>query len=212
MKTSISTPLRLYLIRHGETEWSLDHRHTGRTDIPLTANGESEARELGKHLRDIQFSHILTSPLKRAQQTCALVGLDQVPEIEPDLVEWDYGDYEGKQSVNIRKERPDWNIFRDGCPHGEMPIQISDRADRLLARLRSLDGNIALFSHGQFGGVLAVRWIGLTVDEAEHFPLGTASISIFAFDPHHPTVPVIALWNAFHEILNCQKLKISANK
>ena len=212
MKTSIPTALRLYLIRHGETDWSLDRRHTGRTDIPLTANGESEARELGKHLRDIQFSHVLTSPLKRAQQTCALVGLDQVPEIEPDLVEWDYGDYEGKQSVNIRKERPDWNIFRDGCPHGEMPTQTSDRADRLIARLRTLDGNIALFSHGQFSGVLAARWIGLTVLEAQHFPLGTASISIFAFDPHHPTVPVIALWNAFHEILNCQKLKISANK
>ncbi|MHC5611809.1 MAG: histidine phosphatase family protein [Nostoc sp.] len=207
MKTSIPTPLRLYLIRHGETEWSLDRRHTGCTDIPLTANGESEARELGKHLRDIQFSHVLTSSLKRAQQTCALVGLDQVPEIEPDLVEWDYGDYEGQKSVDIRKERPDWTIFRDGCPHGEMPTQISDRADRLIARLRSLDGNIALFSHGQFGGVLAARWIGLTVDEAQHFPLGTASISIFAFDPHHPDVSVIALWNAAsHEIFNKDSL------
>ena len=206
MKRSIPTPLRLYLIRHGETEWSLDRRHTGRTDIPLTANGEDKARELGKHLRDIQFSHVLTSPLKRAQQTCALVGLAQVPQIEPDLVEWDYGDYEGKQSVDIRKQRPDWTIFRDGCPHGEMPTQISARADQLIARLRMLDGNIALFSHGQFGGVLAARWIWLTVVEAQHFPLGTASFSIFAFDSHHPTVPVIALWNATHEILNCQKL------
>jgi len=196
MNTSLPTPLRLYLIRHGETEWSLDRRHTGRTDIPLTTNGESEARELGQHLRDIQFAHVLTSPLKRAQQTCALVGLDQVPAMEPDLVEWDYGDYEGKQSVNIRQERPDWNVFRDGCPHGEMPTQIADRADRLLARLRTLKGNIALFSHGQFGGVLAARWIGLAVIEAQHFPLGTASISIFAFDSHHPTVPTIALWNA----------------
>ena len=196
MKTSIPTPLSLYLIRHGETEWSLDRRHTGLTDIPLTTNGESEARELGKHLRDIQFSHVLTSPLKRAQQTCALVGLDQVQEIERDLVEWDYGDYEGKQSVNIRKERPDWNVFRDGCPHGETPTQISDRADRLIARLRTLDGNIALFSHGQFGGVLATRWIGLAVDAAQHFPLDTASISIFSFDSHHPTVSIIALWNA----------------
>ncbi|WP_373536209.1 histidine phosphatase family protein [Microcoleus sp.] len=206
MKTSISMPLSLYLIRHGETEWALTGQHTGRTDIPLTANGESEAAELGKHLRDIQFSRVLTSPLKRAQQTCALVGLDRVPEIEPDLAEWDYGDYEGKQSVNIRQERPDWNVFRDGCPHGEMPGQVCDRADRLLARLRNLEGNIALFSHGQFGGVLATRWIGLAVNEAQHFPLGTASISIFAFDSHHPTVPVIALWNVSHEILNCQKL------
>ena len=207
MKTNIPTPLRLYLIRHGETEWSLNRRHTGLTDIPLTANGESESGELGKHLRAIPFSHVLTSPLQRAQQTCALVGLNQVPEIEPDLVEWDYGDYEGKQSVNIRKERPDWNIFRDGCPQGEMPIQISDRADRLIARLRTLEGNIALFSHGHFGGVLATRWIGLAVDEAQHFPLGTASISILAFDSHHPTVPIIALWNATSpEIFNKDSL------
>lgn len=196
MKTSIPTPLRLYLIRHGETEWSLSGRHTGRTDLPLTQNGEDEARILGKHLRDIQFSHVLTSPLQRARQTSALVGLDRNPKIEPDLVEWDYGDYEGRRSVDIRKERPDWNVFRDGCPHGEMPTQIADRADRLFARLRTLEGNIALFSHGQFGGVLAARWIGLTVIEAQHFPLGTVSIGIFAFDPHHPTVPTIALWNA----------------
>ena len=195
MNTNLSTPLHLYLIRHGETEWALTGQHTGRTDIPLTQNGENEARELGKYLRDIQFSQVLTSPLKRARQTCDLVGLDHVPEIEPDLDEWAYGDYEGKRAVNIRQERPDWNVFRDGCPNGEMPGQICDRADRLLDRLRTLKGNIALFSHGQFGGVLATRWIGLTVNEAQHFHLDTASISIFAFDSHHPTVPVIALWN-----------------
>ena len=196
MNTPLSTPLRLYLIRHGETEWSLDLRHTGLTDLPLTQNGEDEARALGQHLRDIRFAHVLTSPLQRARKTCALVGLDQAPESEPDLTEWDYGDYEGKRSVDIRQERPDWTIFRDGCPHGEMPGQIAERADRLIARLRTLEGNIALFSHGQFGGVLAARWIGLTVIEAQHFPLGTASISLFAFDPHHPEVPTIALWNA----------------
>ena len=196
MNTPLSPPLRLYLIRHGETEWALTGQHTGLTDIPLTHNGEDEARTLGKHLRDIQFPHVFTSPLQRARQTCALVGLDQAPEIEPDLAEWDYGDYEGKRSVDIRQGRPGWNVFRDGCPHGEMPGQIGDRADRLIARLRTLEGNIALFSHGQFGGVLAARWIGLTVIEAQHFPLGTASIGIFAFDPHHPEVPTIALWNA----------------
>jgi probable phosphoglycerate mutase len=194
---------RLYLIRHGETEWALSGRHTGRTDIPLTANGEQEARELGKHLRNIQFAHVLTSPLQRARQTCELVGLDNVPDIEPDLAEWDYGDYEGKRSVDIRKGWPDWNVFRDGCPHGEMPAQIFARADRLLARLRTLSGKVALFSHGQFGGVLAARWIGLPLTEAQHFPLGTASLSIFAFNPHHPEVPVIALWNdVFQDIFN----------
>jgi probable phosphoglycerate mutase len=172
----------------------------------LTQNGEDEARELGKHLKDIRFAQVMTSPLQRAQQTYALVGLDQAPEIEPDLTEWDYGDYEGKRSVDIRKERPDWTIFRDGCPHGEMPAQISARADRLFARLCKLDGNIALFSHGQIGAVLAARWIGLTVVEAQHFPLGTASVSVFTFDSHHPTVPVIALWNASaHDPGNSQK-------
>jgi len=202
MSTDRLAPLRLYLIRHGETEWALSGRHTGCTDIPLTPNGEDEARELGKHLRDIRFAQVMTSPLQRAQQTCALVGLNQAPEIEPDLTEWDYGDYEGKRSVDIRKERPDWTIFRDGCPQGEMPAQISARADRLLARLCKLDGNIALFSHGQFGGVLATRWIELAVIEAQHFPLGTASVSIFTFDSHHPTVPVIALWNTAPHSLN----------
>ena len=202
MNTSLSTLLRLYLIRHGETEWALSGQHTGLTDVPLTQNGEDEARKLGKHLRDIQFAQVLTSPLQRAHQTCVLVGLEPVPEIEPDLAEWDYGDYEGKRSVDIRKERPDWNVFRDGCPHGERPAQISARADRLIARLCKLDGNIALFSHGQFGGVLAVRWIGLAVVEAQHFPLGTASVSVFTFASHHPTVPVIALWNATAHNIN----------
>ncbi len=203
IETNICVPLQLYLIRHGETEWALSGRHTGRTDIPLTANGENEAWELGKHLRDIQFTHVLTSPLKRARQTCELIGLYQVKEIVPDLAEWDYGDYEGKKSADIREKRPDWYIFRDGCPRGEMPEQISERADRLIARLRTLDGRVALFSHGQFGGVLAARWIGLPLAEARHFPLKTASLSIFTFNPQHPEVPVIALWNAAsHDIFN----------
>ena len=196
MKANKSGTLRLYLIRHGETGWSRSGRHTGRTDIPLTPNGEDEARELGKHLRDISFAQVLTSPLRRAVQTCSLSGLDKNPEIEPDLAEWDYGDYEGQRSVDILEARPDWNVYRDGCPGGEMPAQVSARADRLISRLLKLDGNIALFAHGQFGSVLAARWIGLAVAEAEHFMLGTASLSILAFDPHHAGVPVIALWNA----------------
>ncbi len=191
-----SAALHLYLIRHGETEWALSGQHTGRTDLPLTEHGEDEARELGTHLRDIEFAQVFTSPLKRARQTCELVGLNPEPEIEPDLAEWDCGDYEGKLSVEIRERRPDWNILRDGCPNGEMPAGISDRADRLIERLRTLRGNIALFSHGQFGGVLAARWIGLPVVEARHFPLNTAALGILAFDPRHPEVSVIELWNA----------------
>jgi probable phosphoglycerate mutase len=195
-------PLHLYLIRHGETTWSLTHQHTGRTDIPLTEHGEEEARQLGKRLSGTRFAHAFSSPSRRAQRTCALVGLGKDAEIQADLAEWNYGDYEGGCTADIRKGRPDWNIFRDGCPGGEMPGQVSDRADRLIANLRKLDGKVALFSHGQFGCVLAARWIGLPVIDGPHFVLGTASLSVFGYDPDHPTVPVISLWNAFsHEML-----------
>jgi len=187
--------LRLYTIRHGETEWSLSGQHTGRTDISLTAQGEDEARQLEPYLRGIRFSAVMTSPRRRARRTCTLAGLEAGAAIEPDLSEWDYGDYEGERSADIRKARPDWNIFRHGCPGGESPEEISDRADRLIARLRPLKGNIALFSHGHFGLVLAARWIGLAVVEGQHFSLSTGSLSVLSTDPRHPEVPVLALWN-----------------
>jgi broad specificity phosphatase PhoE len=200
MTTSLPMPLRLYLVRHGETEWSLSGQYTGRTDIPLTAHGEDAAREVGQRLRSFPFAHVLTSPLQRAQQTCALAGLAPPPEIEPDLAEWDNGDDEGGTPTDILESRPGWNLFRDGSPHGETPTQISNRADRLIARLRLLDGNIALFSHGHFGRVLAARWIGLSVEQAQHFLLGTASLSVLCFGHDHADQPVIALWNsATHE-------------
>ncbi len=187
---------RLWFIRHGETAWSLSGQHTGRTDIPLTAHGETEARELEHQLREIRFSHVLTSPRQRAARTCELAGLGRAAEIEPDLAEWDYGDYEGQLSADIRKGRPGWDIFRDGCPHGETPMQIAGRADRLIDRLGALTGNVALFSHGQFGVVLAARWIGLAVVHGQNFSLGPASLSILSHTPHHPKVRVIELWNA----------------
>lgn len=189
-------PLRLYLVRHGETEWSLSGQHTGRTDIPLTERGEDGARELGQRLRDIPFARVLTSPRQRARRTCELAGLGPMAEIEPDLAEWNYGDYEGQRTADILQARPGWNIFRDGCPRGETPAQISERADSVLAPLRVLDVNVALFSHGHFGRVLAARWIGLPVIEGQHFLLGTASLSILGHELSHPEVPVIALWNA----------------
>jgi broad specificity phosphatase PhoE len=185
--------LSLSLIRHGETEWSISGRHTSRTDIPLTERGEENARNLGAHLRSVTYLRVFTSPRQRARQTCRLTGLTPPAEIEPDLAEWDYGDYEGLRSVDIRETRPGWNLFRDGCPHGETPAQISDRADRLIARLRALDGNVALFSHGHFGCVLAARWIGLPVIEGQHFALSTASLSMLGWES--PEVPVITLWN-----------------
>ena len=188
--------LSLYLVRHGQTEWSLSGQHTGRTDIPLTARGEDEARALVPWLRHVQFGLVLTSPRQRARRTCELVGLGREADVEPDLAEWDYGDYEGKRSSDIRQERPDWNVFHDGCPHGEMPAQVSDRADRLIARLYAMNGNVALFSHGEFGRALAARWIGLPVIEGQHFLLGTASLNILSYNPAHPEVRVMALWNA----------------
>lgn len=197
MSTSISqpTPLRLYLIRHGETAWALSGRHTGRTDIALTAHGEDQARELTQRLHGIEFAHVLSSPLHRARQTCELAGMAAAAAIDPDLAEWDYGDYEGQRSVDIRQQRAGWNVFRDGCPNGEMPAQVAERADRLIARLRALDGNIALFSHGQFGCVFAARWIGLPITDAQYFAFDAAALSILGHDPHHPEVAVIDLWN-----------------
>jgi broad specificity phosphatase PhoE len=193
--------LSLYLIRHGQTKWSLSGQHTGRTDIPLTARGEDEARELRPWLMHIQFARVFTSPRQRARRTCELVGLGSQAELEPDLAEWGYGDYEGKLSSDIRKARPDWNVFRDGCPGGEMPAQVVARADRLITHLCTMTGNIALFSHGQFGVSLAARWIGLPVVEAQHFWLGTASLNILGYNPAHPEVKVILLWNATPALL-----------
>jgi probable phosphoglycerate mutase len=187
---------RIYLIRHGETEWSLSGQHTGSTDIPLIARGEDAARNLGLRLREIPFARVLTSPRLRARRTCELAGLGPVAEIEPDLAEWDYGDYEGLLSAEILKGRPDWNIYRDGCPDGESPGQISARADRLIVRLRRLVGNVALFSHGHFGRVLAARWIGLPLGEAQRFQLDTASLGILSYERDRVESPVIALWNA----------------
>lgn len=207
MDETISTPLHLYLIRHGETEWAISGRHTGSSDIPLTANGENEARELGKHIRDIPFAHVLSSPLKRARRTCELVGLDQAPEIEADLAEWAFGDFEGLRLAEIQKIHPGWDVLADGCPNGEMPEQILERTDRLIARLRQLKGNIALFSHGKFGGILAARWIGLPITESSHFPLGTASLSMLGYDHHHPELSVIDLWNVVgHKSLGALKI------
>jgi probable phosphoglycerate mutase len=193
--------LSLYLVRHGETEWSLSGQHTGRTDIPFTAHGEDQARELVPWFRDIHFARVFTSPRQRARRTCALAGLGALAEIEPDLQEWDYGEYEGKLSSDIRKQRPGWNAFQDGCPGGETPAQIATRADRLIAYLCTMEGKVALFSHGEFGLALAARWIGLPVIDAEHFLLGTASLDILSYNPAHPELRVIALWNASPAIL-----------
>ena len=186
---------KIYFIRHGETAWSLSGQHTGSTDIPLTAAGELAARALGPKLAAVKFDAVLTSPRLRARRTCELAGLAGA-EIENDLAEWDYGDYEGLRSAEIHQARPEWNIYFDGCPNGESPAQMSARADRLIARLKTMSGNVAVFSHGHFGRVLAARWIGLPLAEARHFGLSTAALNILGYESNAHPVPAILLWNA----------------
>ena len=195
-ETNPAAPLRLYLFRHGETAWSLSGQYTGRTDISLTPRGEDAARALGTRIRDIPFARVLTSPLQRARQTCELARLATPPEVEPELTEWDHGDDEGRFPADVLKAQPGWNLFRDGAPHGETPGQVAERADRVLARLRMMTGNIALFSHGHFGRVLAARWIGLDVGHAQHLLLDTASVSVLCYDHDLRDAPAIALWNS----------------
>ncbi len=196
----MTAPLQVYFIRHGETAWSISGQHTGRTDLPLTSHGEAMARSLATTLRGIDFSLVLTSPRLRARATCSLAGLgifgSRVAQIDPDLAEWDYGDYEGLRTAEIRQRHLDWDVWRDGCPGGEMPADASDRADHLIARLCKLSGPVALFSHGQFGRVLAARWIGLPVTQGKHFTIDPATVGILGFEPDHPRRRVIALWNA----------------
>jgi len=188
--------LRIFFMRHGETEWSLSGKHSGRADIPLTENGEVQARELGARIRRFKFEHVLTSPLQRAKRTCELAGFSQHSKVDADLLEWDNGDYESRTHDEINAVRPGWNLFRDGCPNGEMPEQISVRADRLIGRLIKLDGNVALFSHSHLGRVLAARWIGLSVEYAQHLLLNTASLSILCYEHDRADHRAIELWNS----------------
>ena len=181
-------------MRHGETAWSLTGQHTGKTDLPLTAHGEAEARALGVLLRGVTFDHLFTSPRQRARRTAELTGHPNAT-LEPDLAEWDYGDYDGQTMEEIRARRPEWDIYTDGCPGGESPEQITARADRLIARWSALSGRVAAFSHGHFGRVLAVRWIGLPLGMARHFAISTASYGILDRDPGRDHRPRIVQWN-----------------
>jgi broad specificity phosphatase PhoE len=184
----------IYLARHGETAWSLSGQHTGRTDLPLTERGERNARALGERLRGMIFGKVFTSPLQRAMRTCKLAGFGAVAEIDPDLVEWDYGQYEGRRTAEIHAERPDWQLFRDGCPGGESPDQIGARADRVVGRLRAIKGDVLVFSSGHFLRVLAARWLGLDASAGRYLLLSTASLSALGYE-HNLTEPAIRLWN-----------------
>ena len=183
-----------WLVRHGETEWSLAGRHTGLTDLPLTARGEETARELAGRLRGVSAARVYTSPLRRAARTCMLAGFGDVAETDHDLVEWDYGEYEGLTSRDIRARQPGWMLFRDGCAGGETLAGVAARADRVVQRLRGGDGNALVFSSGHFLRVLAARWLGEDASAGRHFVLGTAAVCALGYD-HDRTEPVIRLWN-----------------
>jgi probable phosphoglycerate mutase len=189
----------IYLARHGETAWSLSGQHTGRTDLPLTEGGERNARALGARLRGLVFAKTFTSPLQRAVRTCELAGFGNGAERDPDLMEWDYGQYEGRRTAEILEERPDWQLFRDGCPGGESPAAIGARADRVVSRVRAVRGNVLLFSSAHILRVLAARWLGLEPAGGRYFVLGTAALCILGYE-HNLAEPAIRLWNDTHHL------------
>src|SRR5262245_56729055 len=190
----------VYLARHGETAWTLTGQHTGRTDIPLTARGEWQARSLAQRLSEAMFARVLTSPLARALRTCELAGFGSQAETDADVQEWDYGQYEGRRTADIRQERPGWDLFRDGCPGGESVAAVGTRADRMIAQLRAVDGHVLLFSHGHFLRVLAARWLGLSAGDARYFVLSTAALSILGYE-HTRDEPALRLWNDVRHVV-----------
>jgi broad specificity phosphatase PhoE len=190
---------KVYLARHGETAWSATGQHTGHTDLPLTERGEQCARAVGGRLKGLTFSHIFVSPLQRARRTCELAGFGAQALVEPDLAEWNYGAYEGRRTADIRQERPDWQLFRDGCPGGETLAEVGARADRVIARLRALDGDALLFAHGHILRVLAARWLGLEPGAARYFLLSTAAVCVLSYE-HNQSEPAIQLWNDVHHV------------
>jgi len=184
----------VYLARHGETRWSLTGQHTGLTDLPLTARGECNAQSLGKRLEGLAFALVLTSPLQRARRTCELAGFSAKAEVDPNLVEWNYGEYEGLTTVEIRAKNPRWSLFQDGCPAGESPDQVGTRADHSINRLRATPGDVLIFSSGHFLRVLAARWLGLEPAAGRFFMLRTASVSALGYE-QRLSQPVIQFWD-----------------
>jgi len=189
----------VYLARHGETAWSLARRHTGLTDVPLTDRGQRDASLLGERLRAMTFAAVYTSPLQRAVRTCELAGFGAIAHRDADLVEWNYGDYEGLRTSEIVAMRPGWTIFRDGCPGGESAADVGVRADRVIARLRACAGNVLVFSSAHILRVLAARWLGLPPGEGRYLQLSTASLSALGYE-HNALEPVIRLWNDDHHL------------
>jgi probable phosphoglycerate mutase len=184
----------VYLARHGETAWSLSGQHTGLTDLPLTERGELNARKLGDRLRGLKFAQVFTSPLQRAFRTCELAGFGAEAKVDHDLVEWNYGFYEGRRTPEILKDHPGWQLFRDGCPGGEAPADVGARADRVIARARATAGNVLIFSSGHILRVIGARWLGLPPGGGRYFLLGTASLSALGYE-HDASEPVFRFWD-----------------
>ena len=184
----------IYLARHGETAWSISGQHTGLTDLPLTDRGERNATRLGERLKGMSFAKVFTSPLQRASLTCKLAGFGTSAEVDPDLVEWNYGNFEGLKTSEIYADHPNWQLFRDGCPGGESPAQVAARADRVIARVKAVNADVLLFSSGHFLRMLAARWLQLEPLGGRYFLLSTASLSTLGYE-HGITEPVIKLWN-----------------
>jgi broad specificity phosphatase PhoE len=186
---------RLFLARHGDTAWTDSRQRTGRTDLPLNENGEERAKQLGVRLQKFSFVRVFTSPLQRASKTCALAGFGQVAAVDQDLVEWDYGGFEGKLTKNIVKERPGWEMFRDGCPGGESPQDVAARADRFIARVRGIEGNVLAFSSAHIIRMIAARWLELPPSAGRFFFCRPASVGVLGFEHNNRDEPIIALWN-----------------
>ena len=191
----------VYLARHGETAWSISGQHTGLTDLPLTDRGESNARRLGDRLKGLRFDKVFTSPLQRAVRTSELAGFGARAEVDRDLLEWNYVEYEGLRTAEIHAKRPNWELFRDGCPGGESPTQIGARADRVVSRIREIGGNVLIFSSGHILRVLTARWLGLEAAGGKYFALSTASLSALSYE-HNLSKPVIQLWNDTNHVVS----------
>jgi len=190
---------KLYLARHGDTAWTDSHQHTSRTDLPLNERCVEHARQLGERLRGFSFVRVFTSPLQRAKKTCELAGFGAVAEVDPDLIEWDYGRFEGTLTSDILKSRPGWELYRDGCPEGESPEDVFARADRFIARVRRMEGDVLTFSSGHIIRMIAARWNGLAPADGRVFFCRPASVGVLGFEHDSREQPIIRLWNYVSE-------------
>jgi len=200
MGESMSSELpKLYLVRHGDTAWTDSEQYTGRTDLPLNARGEEHARQLGERLRGFSFMRVFTSPLQRAAKTCELTGFGSAAEVNPDLIEWDHGSFEGVPSGDVRRNHPGWELFRDGCPGGESPQNVAARADRFIARVQEVRGNVLAFSSGHIIRMIAARWNALAPAAGRVFFCRPASVGVLGFEHENRDLPIIRLWNYVSE-------------